>query len=86
MTFKLATFVSRYKFLGKQIWYFHFNNLANQKTVVDMNKDKEFGAKELPDGMTIDINGNLWVANFFGDRIVNIDSKTGRFTFSKKDY
>ena len=51
-----------------------------------MNKDKEFGAKELPDGMTIDINGNLWVANFFGDRIVNIDSKTGRFTFSKKDY
>ena len=48
-----------------------------------MNKDSSFGAKELPDGMTIDINGNLWVALFFGGRIVNIDSKTGIFTSIK---
>lgn len=44
-----------------------------------MNKDDEFNSKELPDGMTIDINGNLWVAIFRGSRIVNIDAKTGQY-------
>lgn len=43
-----------------------------------MNEDKDFLAEELPDGMTIDGKGNLWVAMFNGKRIVNIDGKTGQ--------
>lgn len=46
-----------------------------------MNEDSDFLAAELPDGMTIDANGNLWVAMFNGKRIVSIDGKTGQFEF-----
>jgi len=31
--------------------------------------------------MTIDKNGNLWVACFNGSRVVNIDAMTGQFDF-----
>lgn len=43
-----------------------------------MNEDGDFLSGELPDGMTIDVKGNLWVAMFNGKRIVNIDGKTGK--------
>ncbi|XP_076052230.1 regucalcin-like [Oratosquilla oratoria] len=34
--------------------------------------------KDLPDGMTIDTEGRLWVANFRGSKVVCIDPKLGR--------
>lgn len=52
--------------------------IANRRVLVNMNEDSDFLAAELPDGMTIDANGNLWVAMFNGKRIVSIDGKTGK--------
>lgn len=53
--------------------------LANQKVLVDFNKKNAgFSEKELPDGMTIDKNGKLWVACFFGGRVLKIDPDTGK--------
>ncbi|KAF2365995.1 SMP-30/Gluconolactonase/LRE-like region, partial [Trinorchestia longiramus] len=41
--------------------------IENRRTVVDY---KSIGLeKELPDGMTTDTNGNLWVANYFGRKV-----------------
>lgn len=51
---------------------------ANRKVLVNMDEDGDFLSGELPDGMTIDVKGNLWVAMFNGKRIVNIDGKTGK--------
>ena len=42
-----------------------------------MNEDADFITGELPDGMSIDVKGNLWVAMFNGKRVVNIDGQTG---------
>jgi len=53
-------------------------NVKNQRVFVDYNNNEDFDSKELPDGMTISKNGNLWVACFNGSRVVNIDAKTGR--------
>lgn len=33
----------------------------------------------LPDGMTIDVNGRLWVACYNAGRVINIDPATGWF-------
>ena len=44
---------------------------------MNLNEEDEFTSGELPDGMTIDVEGNLWVAIFNGGRIVNINGQTG---------
>lgn len=31
----------------------------------------------LPDGMTVDVKGHLWVACYNGGRVINIDPATG---------
>ena len=31
----------------------------------------------LPDGMTVDVRGNLWVACYNGGRVINLDPVTG---------
>jgi sugar lactone lactonase YvrE len=59
------------------------NSKENQRVFVDYNNNEDFDNKELPDGMTIDKNGNLWVACFNGSRVVNIDANTGQFKFYK---
>lgn len=54
-------------------------NFTNEKILVNLNEDKQnYSSNEIPDGMTIDIKGNLWVAMFLGKRIVNIDGQTGK--------
>lgn len=35
----------------------------------------------LPDGMTVDIKGHLWVACYNGGRVINIDPATGWLYF-----
>lgn len=52
--------------------------ISNRKVLVNMDADDFFKPEELPDGMTIDVVGNLWVAMFRGKRIVNIDAKSGK--------
>ncbi|XP_044738269.1 regucalcin-like [Chrysoperla carnea] len=50
-------------------------NISNRETVFDFNKHKIPG--NLPDGMTIDTEGCLWVCCFNGGRVLRIDPKTG---------
>jgi len=40
--------------------------LANKRIVFDLNKTD---LKGLPDGMTIDTDGNLWIALFGGSQV-----------------
>ncbi|XP_033223260.1 regucalcin-like [Belonocnema kinseyi] len=49
--------------------------IANRKVVFDF---KENNISGFPDGMTIDANGNLWVACWDGSRILQIDPKSGK--------
>lgn len=47
---------------------------------ITANKQVHFSLSEhnipgLPDGMTIDTDGNLWVAVFNGSRVIQIDGK-----------
>ena len=35
------------------------------------------GVEGSPDGMTIDVDGNLWVASVFGSRVIKVDGNTG---------
>ena len=57
--------------LGK-LYQFDYNSttgdISNKKVLVQF--DKEHG---LPDGMTVDNDGFLWVAMFFGGKIIRLD-------------
>jgi len=47
--------------------------ISNRRAVFDMAANKETG---FPDGMTIDTNGNLWVAIYNGNKVLHIDPRT----------
>ncbi|KAG5341758.1 RGN protein, partial [Acromyrmex charruanus] len=47
--------------------------ISNKRIVFDLNKTD---LKGLPDGMTIDTDGNLWIALFGGSRVICVDPKT----------
>ncbi|XP_076237586.1 uncharacterized protein LOC143181185 [Calliopsis andreniformis] len=49
-------------------------DISNKKTVFDLQKTNIPG---MPDGMTIDSSGNLWVAVFGGGGVCQVDPKTG---------
>ncbi|VVC31558.1 Hypothetical protein CINCED_3A011058 [Cinara cedri] len=49
--------------------------LSNGRVIFDLPANKINGD---PDGMTIDTDGNLWVACFNSDLILKIDPKTGK--------
>lgn len=46
--------------------------LSNQRVVYKMKEEDK-----IPDGMTVDCHGNLWVACYNGGRVINIDPATG---------
>ncbi|XP_053989404.1 uncharacterized protein LOC128881955 [Hylaeus volcanicus] len=48
--------------------------ISNRRTVFDLKKHNMPG---IPDGMTIDTNGNLWVALFGGGGVMQIKPETG---------
>ncbi|XP_076042847.1 regucalcin-like [Oratosquilla oratoria] len=50
--------------------------IKNRRVLLDY-KTQGWG-KDVPDGMTIDTDGNLWVANFFGQKVICVDPKEGR--------
>lgn len=39
---------------------------------------KKNGVVGIPDGMTIDRDGNLWVALYGGSQVINVDPRAGR--------
>lgn len=47
---------------------------ANRRTIFTL---AEAGAEGVPDGMTIDVNGNLWVATYGGSSVLHINPTTG---------
>lgn len=56
--------------------YFHdFLFSANRKTAFEFDK---YNIPGVPDGMTIDTDGNLWVAVFDGGRVLHVDPRTGK--------
>ncbi|XP_008547645.2 regucalcin [Microplitis demolitor] len=56
-------------------------DIANKCSLFDFKENKISG---IPDGMTIDKAGNLWVANHSGGLVLQIDSKTGALLQSIK--
>ncbi|KAG5341759.1 RGN protein, partial [Acromyrmex charruanus] len=48
--------------------------ISNKKIVFDLNRTN---LKGLLDGMTIDTNGNIWIALFGGSRVIGVRPKTG---------
>ncbi|XP_074109356.1 uncharacterized protein LOC141534118 [Cotesia typhae] len=51
-------------------------DISNKRTLLDFKKNNISG---VPDGMTIDKAGNLWVAvNAGGGRVIQVDPRTGR--------
>ncbi|CAH1775552.1 unnamed protein product [Owenia fusiformis] len=65
--------------IPKQIYAFDYDNdsgdISNRRVVIDFEKCDEKG---VPDGMCIDTEGKLWVACYFGARIVRFDPETGK--------
>lgn len=49
-------------------------SISNKRIVFDLKKNNVPG---LPDGMTIDTDGNLWVALYFGGAVIQINPKSG---------
>ncbi|CAG4928753.1 unnamed protein product [Colias eurytheme] len=39
---------------------------------------KDHGLKGIVDGMTIDVDGNLWIANFDGKQVIKVDPRAGK--------
>ncbi|KAM3960058.1 regucalcin isoform 1-T2 [Aphomia sociella] len=50
-------------------------DISNPKIIFNY---KDQGLEGIPDGMTIDTDGNLWVANFDGHRVLKIDPLAGK--------
>ncbi|XP_022650147.1 regucalcin-like isoform X2 [Varroa destructor] len=51
--------------------------ISNPCVLVDF-KTEAWSGMGVPDGMTIDVQDNLWVALFGGNKILNIDSRDGK--------
>ena len=49
--------------------------ISNKRIVFDLKKNNVSG---LPDGMTIDKSGNLWIALYDGGAVVNVNPHTGK--------
>ncbi|XP_045157472.2 regucalcin-like [Mercenaria mercenaria] len=50
--------------------------LSNARVAIDFD-DETKQLEGFPDGMTIDVNGKLWVACFHGGKVVQLDPVTG---------
>lgn len=51
--------------------------LGNKKVFFCSNSNFSFKGTEIPDGITTDIRGNLWLIVYYGGKILNIDVNTG---------
>ncbi|KYM94919.1 Regucalcin, partial [Cyphomyrmex costatus] len=61
-----------------QVVSYNYNSnngeISNKKIVFDLDKTN---LKGLPDGMTIDTDGNIWVALFGGSQVIGVRPRTG---------
>lgn len=53
--------------------------LSNRRTLFDFEKENVRGQ---PDGMTVDANGNLWIACWGGSQIISVNGYTGELLSS----
>ena len=52
-------------------------NADNKRVFIDLKGNPDFRENEVPDGMTIDKSGRLWVGLYGGGRVVQINTSTG---------
>lgn len=50
-------------------------DISNERILFDFKKNNVSG---VPDGMTHDAGGNLWIACYDGGRVINVDARTGQ--------
>ncbi|XP_003747943.1 regucalcin [Galendromus occidentalis] len=65
---------------SKKMFAFDYDDtgaLSNQRVLVDFNMEP-FNKFGFPDGITIDVQDNIWLAVFGGSCILKIDSRTGK--------
>lgn len=66
---------------SRKIYSFDFSPqdgaLSNEQTFLDFSTNPVYKDCGDPDGMTVDIEGKLWVACWDGGRVLNIDPETG---------
>lgn len=64
--------------IAKKVYSFDYNesdaSITNQAIVIDYAKDELLG---LPDGMTVDSEGKIWVANIGASVVTRWDPNTG---------
>ncbi|RWS20708.1 hypothetical protein B4U80_08713 [Leptotrombidium deliense] len=48
----------------------------NQRVFVDYDKIGKPG--EVPDGLTVDVTGKVWIAGWDGNRVIRVDPETGK--------
>ncbi|XP_067669761.1 regucalcin-like [Haliotis asinina] len=64
-----------------QVYAFDFDitagAISNRRTVANF-RSTEIPDKGVPDGMTVDTDGKLWVACFEGGKVVRLDPETGK--------
>ncbi|GFR30061.1 regucalcin [Trichonephila clavata] len=65
---------------ARKIYYFDYNledgSATNKRVLINYNEDTAFENLGYPDGMTIDIEGKLWVACYAGGCVLRIDPAT----------
>ncbi|CAG2114541.1 unnamed protein product [Medioppia subpectinata] len=52
--------------------------IGKKKAFFSSNQDFSFKGTEIPYGITTDIRGNLWLAVYYGAKILNIDCNTAK--------
>ncbi|KAJ8973399.1 hypothetical protein NQ317_006465, partial [Molorchus minor] len=65
---------SLFSFQGNKVTT-HLTKIANGKPIYTLNKQRGFVQDGVLDGLTIDAEGNLWVAVFNGSRVIKIDPR-----------
>ncbi|GFR14775.1 hypothetical protein TNCT_257531 [Trichonephila clavata] len=70
---------------ARKIYYFDYNledgSATNKRVLINYNEDTAFENLGYPDGMTIDIEGKLWVACYAGGCVLRIDPATSVYYF-----
>ncbi|XP_048763827.2 regucalcin-like [Ostrea edulis] len=65
----------------RQIYRYSYDaatrQISNKKIIVD-NRGDSLAEKGVPDGMTIDTEGKLWVACYLAGKVVQYDPETGK--------
>lgn len=66
--------LSQFEIPQKFVLYFHLFLSANERVVIDFSINGR-SPGFLPDGLTIDTDGNLYISNFGSSNILKVDPK-----------